>query len=286
MTTATPALILGCGYLGLRLARRLVNDGTPVIAITRSSARAEELRQQLPLTVYCVNLDDQSAVGALLRVLPPFGTALYCLLPPKALASAAQLQGLVAIAAHAQVTTAVLTSSTGVYDVAAGSVVNAETPLVPNSPRAAALAAIEQAWLINGRCRVVRLAGLYGPGRVIGEATLRAGEPLPGAPTQWLNLIEVDDAAALLVACGQSPHGARIELGSDGTPVTRGDYYHFVAHCLKTASPRFAPNLTTRGGDKRCDPTSTMRRLGWTPRYRDFRVGIRAALDAQVTREY
>ncbi|MBI2799753.1 MAG: hypothetical protein HYX63_05615 [Gammaproteobacteria bacterium] len=281
MSQATPALILGCGYLGLRLARCLVNDGTPVIVTTRTAARAAVLRQQLPLMVHCVNLDDRAVVGALLEALPPSGTALYCLLPPKALASAARLQGLVAIAAHARVTTAVLTSSTGIYDVAAGSVVNAETSVVPDSPRAAALAAIEQAWLTNDRCRVVRLAGLYGPGRVIGEATLRAGAALPGAPTQWLNLIEVDDAAALLMARTRSLHGARIELGSDGTPVTRGDYYHFVADCLKTAPPRFVPNSATRGGDKRCDPASTMQRLGWAPRYRDFRAGIRAALDAQ-----
>jgi Trk K+ transport system NAD-binding subunit len=41
---ATRKLIVGCGYLGRRVARRWVAQGEAVFALTRSQDRADEFR--------------------------------------------------------------------------------------------------------------------------------------------------------------------------------------------------------------------------------------------------
>ncbi|MGA2062328.1 MAG: NAD-binding protein [Thermoguttaceae bacterium] len=39
-------LIVGCGYLGLRVAKQWLEAGQAVVGVTRSAARADELKQQ------------------------------------------------------------------------------------------------------------------------------------------------------------------------------------------------------------------------------------------------
>jgi nucleoside-diphosphate-sugar epimerase len=273
MTRADVALIIGCGYLGQRLAHRLLEHYSSVWITTR--AGNPPVDKALAARCRCVALDLLSPTPHWSPSSQP--TDLFCLVPPAALANEGARTQLLSLAHRLPLHRAVLTSSTAVYGDGNGEIVSAESAIKPTSERAHLLATIEHTWRRDPRFCVVRLAGLYGPGRVIGLQSLRQNEALGGNPSELLNLIHVDDAAALLMRCIETPE-AVLELGSDGHPVTRGEYYRFVATCAMAPPPRFSGDPRARGGNRRCDPASTMARVGWRPRYATYREGVFQAL--------
>ena len=120
---------------------------------------------------------------------------------------------------------------------------------------------------------IVRLAGLYGPGRVIGQAGISQGLKISGSPEAWLNLIHVDDAAALLQRIAEMEMPSLFELGCDGSPVRRKDYYAFLAKRLNVPLPEFN-HEPSRGIGRRCDNTLTCKRTAWRPQYKNYQQGI------------
>ncbi len=274
-------LIIGCGYLGAVAARRLADAGRAVWATTRTQGRWDQL------AACCTRLTrfDITAAGNA-GALPPSDTVgpfdVFVMLTPSAIVPAiatGAYNRLIAAIAALNPRRAVLVSSTGVYGEQAGGSVTAETPPRPNSIRGKQLLEIETQWLGAGRqYRVCRLAGIYGPGRVIGREALRRGEALPGDPQAWLNLIHVDDAADLAIRCASTENAHAVELGSDNCAVSRDTYYSYLASLLGAGAPRFDPGRSARSGSKRCDPGSTLRRLDWHPQYQDYRAGLAASL--------
>jgi len=281
---AGTCLVIGCGYVGARLAARVRATGAGLAVVTRDAARAAGLSKRFGAEVLVGDFHDSSRVQAFCRGLRA-PLHVFCLLPPGACADAAEtlapLERLVDALRVLRPASAILSSSTGVYGEQGARVVSAESACLPLTPREVRLRAIEQCWLDAPGARVVRLAGLYGPGRVIGLQGVHAGEPVAGAPDGWLNLLHVDDAASLLLRVAEGGC-ATIELGADGTPVTRRNYYHALAALAGVAPPRFSGEAAARGGGfRRCDPASTWARLDWRPMYRDFRAGL-AALPAPL----
>lgn len=272
---SAPLAVIGCGYLG-----RFVLDALPAaphLALTRGSARHAELRSRGA----CPHALDVAAAAAPARLAGLVAAAgcraALLLLPPSALggAAAAVVRGLGQALREAGVQRAVLASSTAVYGEHAGAEVDAATPTPGAGVRAVQLAAIEQAWLASAPAgRVARLAGLYGPGRVVGRSTVEAGEPVPGDADAWLNLVRAEDAVAALLA-QLAEAVPSVVLVSDGTPVRRGDYYGHLATLLGRASPRFVGEGGGRGGgSRRCDPRASWHALGCQPRYGDYRAGL------------
>jgi len=271
-------LLIGCGYVGRRVLALLGASGAQVVVVTRDPARAAAFTA-VGATRACVGEYADAAFLEASCASLPAPLRVLCLLPPSACADERgelqPLQRLVAALGAMAPTRAILTSSTGVYGEQGGGIVAAETPCRPQSPREQRLAGIERCWLGAGPAhQVLRYAGLYGPGRVIGLAGLRHGAPVAGGPDGWLNLLHVDDAAALLIRMALAD-AAAVELGADGTPVTRRTYYRALAALAGAPAPVFDGGAATRGGGaRRCVPASTCERLAWRPMYRDFRAGL------------
>jgi nucleoside-diphosphate-sugar epimerase len=281
---AVSFLIIGCGYLGVRVAARCAAGGEPLALVSRDAARARVLGDGFSARTFVGDYHSPALLD-FAAVLPP-PLHVFCLLPPGGCADAAgtlaPLQRLVAMLATLAPASAILSSSTGVYGDAARTV-TAESSCLASGPRERRLAEIEACWLELPVARVLRLAGLYGPGRIVGLAGVRAGAPVAGDPDAWLNLIHIEDAAALLLRM-TARAGARVELGSDGTPVTRRDYYRTLAATAGAPPPGFDFSPTVRGAAyRRCDPSSTRGRLEWWPMFRDFRAGL-AVLGDEITR--
>jgi len=190
---------------------------------------------------------------------------------------------------QANVRRAIYISSTAVYGQTESQPVSADTPAQPHSERAGLMLQGEQLWLDAGDpYHVLRLAGLYGPGRIIGLKAVREQAPLIGDPNALLNLIHVDDAVSLLLAITQSQTAGRIELGSDGQPTPRIDYYTHLAERLNVPSPvpmdsqmaaiqlGLDPKRLARSSSKALDNRPTQTRTGWQPRYTDYRAGLDA----------
>lgn len=110
-----------------------------------------------------------------------------------------------------------------------------------------------------------RLAGIHGPGRVIGESSLRAGRILEGTPDAWLNLIHVDDAARAFVAAGDHAAPGTLYNVADGRPVRRLEYYQRLAIRLGTSPPRFADPAAGGGPGRRIVSRRVWAELGLEP---------------------
>ncbi len=183
-------------------------------------------------------------------------------------------------------------SSTGVYGSAGGEWVDEQTPPNPLRDGGRASLAAEEA-LAGDRlaaCGIVlRLGGLYGPGRVPYLDRLRVGEPIPAPQEGHLNLIHVDDAATAVVAAAEVELAGLLELPrvycvTDGHPVRRADYYAEVARQMGAAPPRFAPpdpdspRAARAGADRRIRNERMLVELGVRLAHADYRTGLAAIL--------
>jgi len=272
------ALLIGCGYLGARLAARLRARGARVLGTRRSGAAAAG-----GVEIFAYDVADARRPAALLAGAGDRPLRVFYLVPPGLRAggggAGADAARAFARLAELPIASAVLASSTAVYGDCGECTVSADTPARPQDERGRRLLAIEDAWREQlPDARIVRLAGLYGPGRVIGRGAVEAGKAVGGDAQGWLNLIYVDDAAALLDQAPASP--AAVELGSDGRPARRHEYYGHLGSLLGVPV-QFAPAAPgARRASRRCDNGPTRRRTGWTPAVADYRAGLALALHA------
>ncbi|MFN7814012.1 MAG: NAD-dependent epimerase/dehydratase family protein [Planctomycetia bacterium] len=281
-SAAGPArLVVGCGYLGERVARRWLAEGSRVFGVTRSPARAAALAaagieprvgdvaaaatawlapRPAPATIFgAVGFDRRSAatprdvhVLGLGRLLAAVGSAVP---RPRVL----------------------LSSSPGGWGDEAGRLVSESTP--PSPDREAGRVLVEAEQLLRaapcGPGGALRFAGVYGPGRLPRLVDLRAGMRLAGDPDSWLNLVHVDDAAAVGGAVAAAPRPAPRYVVSDGRPLLRRDWYARLAELTGSPPPRWDPAaVPRRGADKQVDPTHLFTDLGFRPVHPDARTAV------------
>ena len=126
---------------------------------------------------------------------------------------------------------------------------------------------------------VVRLTGIYGPGRNMLIRQVREGYHAPGLHN-FTNRIHADDAAGLIATIVQADaQGQTIEsvyIGVDDSPVELAEVVAWLQQQLKVSSVS-GLELKRRAGSKRCS-NARARALGWTPQYASFREGYAAQL--------
>jgi nucleoside-diphosphate-sugar epimerase len=168
-------------------------------------------------------------------------------------------------------------SSTAVYGDHGGWV-DESTPARPTAATARILFEAEQS-LHERRpdAIVLRLSGIYGPGRTRLIDQVKGGTARIPAHEQYTNRIHRDDAAAAIVhLTTQVQNPERLYLGSDDEPVELGDVLGFLA----TELGRPVPPIGDAGGDavtKRCS-NALLRGTGFDFAYPSFREGYRAVL--------
>ncbi|MBK8069527.1 MAG: sugar nucleotide-binding protein [Rhodanobacteraceae bacterium] len=122
---------------------------------------------------------------------------------------------------------------------------------------------------------VLRLSGLYGPGRHWLLRRVRAGEALlPGE--HWTNRIHLDDAAALAALLVRAASVPPRVIGVDDTPATEREVLDWIAQRLglPPLPEQFGGALI--GGKRLCNRLA--RSLGWQPRYPSYRDGYTSVL--------
>lgn len=281
-------LIAGCGYVGLELGRELSDAGHRVWALRRSAVDLPR-----PLTAVSADLDDRASLERLPRDIE---LAYYTAAPARPAGgsgeSAAQayrrtyvegLQNLIdALVEQRQpVRRVVFTSSTGTYGQSDGSWVDERSPTEPARETGRALlrgeALLEAAPFAT---TVVRLSGIYGPGRARlltmverGEARVRGGAP------RWTNRIHRDDCAGFLAHIATLAEPAPLYIGTDDEPVPYDDLLRWLADALGVAEPPpveaadRAPGVgRAPGKNKRCR-NRLLRASGYALRFPTFREG-------------
>jgi nucleoside-diphosphate-sugar epimerase len=286
-------LVVGPGYLGLRVARLWRDAGHEVHALTRSAARARLLQDQ-GLHPLLGDVVDPSSLVAW----PAFDTVLFAIGFDRAAGHAIDtvyVQGLahVIAALNADLQTFLYISSTGVYGSASGDWVDEDSPCEPVRDGGRACLAAErrlQASRFASNSVILRLAGIYGPDRTPNRAALERGEPIRAPADGWVNLIHVDDAATLVVAAEQHAPRPRTYVIADGHPVRRRDYYAEAARRLGTPPPRFEPapldpSLARGAADKRVRTDRMQRELPVQLAYPSYVEGLAASLPARPAPE-
>ena len=238
-------LIIGCGDVGLRVARQLA-PRVRLLALTSSPERSPELRAQ-HITPLTGNLDQ----SATLRRLGGLATRVVHLAPPPgenlpdwrrdprtlALLRALRLRGLPQAVVYG--------STSGVYGDCQGEWASETRAVNPHTPRAWRRVDAEAQLRFFGRSsgvrvHTLRIPGIYAPDREGGtpRGRLLKGTPvLAPADDVFTNHIHADDLARACVAALWRGKPQRITNASDDTELKMGDYFDLAADLYSLPRP-------------------------------------------------
>jgi nucleoside-diphosphate-sugar epimerase len=264
--TIMKVLIFGCGFIGLPLAVRLAASGNTVHAVTRSHAKAATLNG---LGMHAIEADWMNKRS--LSKIPPADYVLVAVGFDRN-SSHSQFETYVEGLRNAldfipESAKLVYCSSTGVYHQNDASWVDETSPARPDREGGKAHLAAEQLlWRRRPTAPTVilRLAGLYGKGRVPRIADLREGKPLPAASNGWLNLIHGEDVGSAILAAWQHPSPRRLYVVADGNPVKRCEYYREASRLARAPEPQF---VETPASSSRSQRATSQKRV-WAKRFR------------------
>lgn len=280
-------VLAGCGDLGTEAALRFVALGQRVLGLRRSAGK-------LPTSIEGVSIDLSNTRPTLPADTEIVVVALSAGSRDVDTYRASYVDGLRNVldaldeagAVDAQV---LFVSSTAVYDVDDGSVVDETTPATGASPTAEVI--LEAEALLHARRPdgiVLRLGGIYGPGRErlitqVRDGDARLAEPAGSSP--HTNRIHRDDAAAAIVHLTTTSAPTDVlYVGVDDEPARLDDVLAFVADELRSPVPPSAPPRGRQaGGDKRLS-NARLRGTGFTFEYPTFREGYRAVIAGEGVR--
>jgi nucleoside-diphosphate-sugar epimerase len=276
-------LVAGCGWLGTALVRALVARGERVTAVRRDPGRAAAVRASgaAPLAV------DLAAAGAAAHLPRDVDAIVACQAAaaddPAAYrcayvdANRTLLEAAAACGSRALV----YTGSTGVFGQRDGGEVHEATPPAPASATGEVLVEAERLVLDAVRggvpSRLVRLSGLYGPGRAGVLDRVRSGAMALGAGDDaWTNWCHLEDAVRAVLAALDRGRAGGVYHGSDAQPARRRDVVTWIAGRLgvEPAHRDAAPP----GPNRRVASAATRSELGLRLAYPSFREGLEALL--------
>jgi len=275
-------LIAGCGDVGNRLAERLLPAGWTVYGLRRQvAALAAGIRplpgdlqaercppawppRALDYLVYCAAASQSDEAGYRAAYVEGLGHVLGWL------------------AQHGQRPKRLLfVSSSSVYAQQGGEWIDEDSPAEAAGFSGRVLREAEQLALGSGMpASVVRLTGIYGPGREWLLNQVRQGYRVVAEPPLYANRIHAEDAAGLLAFLLQADaRGVALDdcyLGVDDAPAPLAEVLAWLRDYLGVTE--WAAEATVRrAGSKRCS-NARARALGWAPQYPSYREGYAAAL--------
>jgi nucleoside-diphosphate-sugar epimerase len=284
-------VILGCGYVGLALARRLTPTHD-VVGVRRSDLDSVRDTGAEAVRADVTDPDDLGAV-------PDADALVFAASSGGRDASAARevyVNGLrTAIDAFANRANSpdklVYTSSTGVYGDHDGAFVDESTPIEPTTAKTEVLAEAERLATacadergIDGT--VARFAGLYGPDRY------RLERYLEGPVTAgYLNMVHRADAAGAVEFLLGGVDESVVNVVDD-EPVSKHRFADWLADACdvnrpekQTKAERLAASDLSEAGKRRIQTSKRvsnglLRELGYEFEYSTFREGYQAAVDA------
>lgn len=282
------ALILGCGYTGLRLGRRLLDAGHRVTGTSRDPGRLDLLKDEgiRPLRIDVSSPDD---VQKLEEERPD---VCFYLVPPLG-GGGDELEAVIRALRRAPLEAFVYGSSTGVYGDRDGDRVD-ETD-VPDPDASTGRARLEAertvlrcGWAWDCRPRIGRIGGIYGPGRTLRGAIESGRYHVVEGLDAWTNRVHVEDLAAGLGAIWRRGENGRVYNLVDDEPHRSADFARLVAELagleLTTLTPgeareRYSDSRWARkAGSKRVSNRRLRQELGLELTYPSYREGVPAAL--------
>jgi len=232
-------LIIGCGDVGLRVARRLRDSGIAVTGLVRSESSAAALQAE-GIDTRTGDLDSDTVV------LPAADRIFWFAPPPTHGTQDPRLRRALACLDQRTPRRLVYISTSGVYGDCQGRWIDESESLKPQTDRGRRRLDAEQVLAEFGertRCEVVilRVPGIYGPGRLPVERLRRQLPVVQESECPWTNRIHANDLATIaLAAMDRGRPGAAYNV-ADGRPTTMTDYFTRSARLLGLPEP---PRIT------------------------------------------
>jgi nucleoside-diphosphate-sugar epimerase len=276
-------LIIGCGYVGQRLAAHWHAAGDTVFATTRKLAQADAFVRQGWNPVLC-DITDAYSIK-----LPASDVVVFAVGFDRASGRdmlEVYVEGLANVLDNLPPCERfIYVSSTSVYGQTEGELVDESSTVVPREKSGQVVLEAEQ--VLRARLPgaiILRFAGIYGSGRLLRERGIRAGEPIVADPERWLNLIQVDDGVQAILDAESKARTGRTYNVADDTPVPRRAFYELLAELLGAPPPRFvAPSGNVQPPHELAHRRISNRRmreeLGVHLKYPSFREGLPATLE-------
>lgn len=282
--------IVGCGDLGLRVAKRLQREGLEPTGVVRSRQSLERLEAAGVRALQC-DLDTHSA--------PLEGTVIWLAPPPREGSEEPRLAR--CLKAGPAIHRLLYLSTSGVYGDCGGEWIDESAPIAPKSARAQRRADAERqlaAWRTEtgGDYVVIRVPGIYGPGR-LPEARLRDGTPVIEADAApYTNRIHVDDLASATLCVLRHGESGQAYNVADGNPTTMTDYFLRCAALLDLPPPPQLPPEEARTHmsaamwsfmeeSKRLRVDRLRDALGFQWQYPDLASGLPACLSSEIAKD-
>jgi nucleoside-diphosphate-sugar epimerase len=295
MDASLSCLIVGCGYLGLRLACG-AQAQRHVSGLVRSAASEAALRAA-DIPALRVDLDTACDPATRLAIASAAHAAavVYLAPPPDTGVSDPRLQNFLDCLDESRLPAVlVYISTTGVYGNAGGATVDEATPVAPGTDRAHRRVAAErgvQSWCsAHGvRCVILRVPGIYGPWRLPLERLQRREPALRPEDAGPGNRIHVDDLATAILLCCDRAAATGIYNVTDGDHSSSTQYLQATAAAAGLAPPPLVAMAEARERipagmlsflleSRRVDNRRLRQELKLNLRYPTLAAGVRASL--------
>lgn len=288
-------LCFGLGYSAEHFVG-LYGDGfARIVATVRGAERAALLNARLAGRLKALVFDGHAAAPELVHAVGEADAVLISI--PQDETGDPVLRACAAAFERAPRLRAVVYLSTvGVYGDRRGDWVDEESPALPGTERSRARLAAEQVWQDFGKRRgipvaILRLAGIYGPGRSALTQIARGDARRILKPGQIFNRIHVDDIAQAIDAAFARKASGIFNVADDA-PSPPGDPLVFAAHLLgvppppeisyEDAAPKMSPLAKSFWQEcRRVNNDKLKRELGVALRYPSYREGLRSLWEAQ-----
>lgn len=284
-------LIVGCGYVGTALGRRLAAEGHSVVGLRRSPPDPQGVDES-GIQPWIGDLTRRDSLESLPG---PFDWVINTVSSSRggpAEYRAVYREGMRHLLDWMRThppTAFAYTSSTSVYGQTSGEWVDESSPALPSTETGGILLETERLILdaaaegtVPGR--ILRVAGIYGPGRGhLLQQFLRGEARIQGTGARWINMIHRDDAAGALIAALERGRPGELYNAVDDEPVSQLDFLSWLSGRLQRPLPPMATDeeLASRKRGlthKRVRNLKLRLETGWEPSYRTFREGYAAEL--------
>jgi uncharacterized protein YbjT (DUF2867 family) len=259
-------IILGLGFTGQRLARRLLRDGVQTYSAARDVRRFSDLADA-GLALSELRLDCPGVPAF------PKQTILVSLIPPL---TEPENTGLRAMIEELEPSRVVYVSSTGVYGDQVD--VDAKTPVQPNDGRGRRRLE-EENWVMRWPSLILRAAAIYGPNRGV-HAAMREGKMPRSAGSGIVSRIHVEDLAATIHAGIFSDLEGAWPV-ADEEPCSSAEIAAWCCNPMKMEKFQLMVEERAIAG-RRVDGKEIREKLGIKLAYPSWRTGVPASLEEET----
>lgn len=285
-----PLIILGCGYIGARLARAALAEGRRVRVCARSTGRLAPLAE-LGAEVKYLDVAMPKQVPMALASMAG-ATVVYSIPPIATLPPREAMRRCLQAASGAGAGCFVHFSSSGLYgaDPDDDAWIDEDTPVALDDPPMQGVLTDEDAIVTSTfdrlRTVILRLAPVYGPGRGVRARLTKGDYRILDDGRHAISRIHVDDVARVVFAAEERAASGSRYLVADDEPTTQGEYAAWLCERMGLPLPpsrdALAPGKAKLAHrNRRIRNTRMKQELGVELRYPTYREG-EAAIEAEL----